>query len=178
MFKGPNGLGFDAGGNLYFTDPSGPGPGQDAADKAGAVYQYSTDGILWRIIPTGSFPNGIAVAPDDGTLAVAGYASNRMLYCAFPNGPDPACAQCAKDPSHPTFFFATAGRYNPATAVPAASTRACMRICRRRAVPGGSRNTIRAAFSSASCRCRMAIRQPRTLPSAGRTTNTPTWNGR
>ena len=43
-------------------------------DQAGAVYQYSKDGILRRIISTGSFPNGIAVSPDDSTLAVADYA--------------------------------------------------------------------------------------------------------
>src|SRR5947208_7309954 len=80
LFKGPNDLDFDAEGNLYFTDPWGTGPGPDAADRTGAVYQYSKDGILRRIITTGSFPNGIAVSPDDGTLAVADYASNRMLY--------------------------------------------------------------------------------------------------
>ena len=74
LFKGPNDLDFDAEGNLYFTDPWGTGPGPDTVDQAGAVYQYSKDGILRRIISTGSFPNGIAVSPDDGTLAVADYA--------------------------------------------------------------------------------------------------------
>jgi gluconolactonase len=118
LFKGPNDLDFDAAGNLYFTDPWGTGPGPDAADRTGAVYQYSKDGILRRIISTGSFPNGIAVSPDDSTLAVADYASNRMLYYSFLNGPNPACAQCAKDPSHTTFFFATAGSYNPGSGGP------------------------------------------------------------
>jgi len=118
LFKGPNDLDFDAEGNLYFTDPWGTGPGPDAADKAGAVYQYSKDGILRRIISTGSFPNGIAVSPDDGTLAVADYAANRMLYYSFLKGPRPACSECANDPSHTTFFFATTGSYNPGNGGP------------------------------------------------------------
>ena len=46
----------------------------------GAVYQYSKDGILRRIISTGSFPNGIAVSPDNNTLAIGDFASNRVLY--------------------------------------------------------------------------------------------------
>jgi gluconolactonase len=118
LFKGPNDLDFDAEGNLYFTDPWGTGPGPDAADRTGAVYQYSKDGILRRLITTGSFPNGIAVSPDDGTLAVADYASNRMLYYSFLQGPNPACADCVKDPSHTTFFFATEGSYNPGNGGP------------------------------------------------------------
>jgi gluconolactonase len=118
LFKGPNDLDFDAEGNLYFTDPWGSGPGPDTVDQAGAVYQYSKDGILRRIISTGSFPNGIAVSPDDGTLAVADYASNRMLYYSFLKGPNAACTQCASDPSHTTFFFATAGSYNPGNGGP------------------------------------------------------------
>jgi gluconolactonase len=119
LFKGPNDLDFDAEGNLYFTDPWGTGPGPDDADRAGAVYQYSaTDKVLRRVISTASFPNGIAVSPDDGTLAVADYASNRMLYYTFLNGPIPPCTRCAKDPSHQTFFFATAGSYNPGNGGP------------------------------------------------------------
>jgi gluconolactonase len=118
LFKGPNDLDFDAEGNLYFTDPWGTGPGPDSVDEAGAVYQYSTEGILRRIISTGQFPNGIAVSPDDGTLAVADYAANRMLYYSFQNGPNAACTLCVKDPSHTTFFFATTGSYNPGNGGP------------------------------------------------------------
>jgi gluconolactonase len=118
LFKGPNDLDFDAEGNLYFTDPWGSGPGPTAADRTGAVYQYAKDGVLRRLISTGSFPNGIAVSPDDNTLAVADYASNRMLYYSFLNSPNPACPMCAKDPSHQTFFFATEGSYNPGNGGP------------------------------------------------------------
>ena len=67
LFKGPNDLDFDAEGNLYFTDPWGTGPGPDSPDEAGAVYQYSTEGILRRVISTGQFPNGIAVSPNDSS---------------------------------------------------------------------------------------------------------------
>jgi gluconolactonase len=118
LFKGPNDLDFDAEGNLYFTDPWGTGPGPDSVDELGAVYQYSTQGILRRIISTGQFPNGIAVSPNDSTLAVADYAANRMLYYSFLDGPNAACTMCAKDPSHTTFFFATAGSYNPGNGGP------------------------------------------------------------
>jgi gluconolactonase len=118
LFKGPNDLDFDAEGNLYFTDPWGTGPGPDSIDQTGAVYQYSTRGVLRRIISTGNFPNGIAVSPDDSTLAVADYAANRMLYYSFLNGPNAACTQCAKDSEHQTFFFATTGSYNPGNGGP------------------------------------------------------------
>src|ERR1700722_18909981 len=76
LFKGPNDLDFDAEGNLYFTDPWGTGAGPDATDRTGAVYQYSRQGVLRRVMSTGEFPNGIAVSPDDTTLAVADYAAN------------------------------------------------------------------------------------------------------
>jgi DNA-binding beta-propeller fold protein YncE len=175
LFKGPNDLDFDAEGNLYFTDPWGTGPGPDAADRTGAVYQNSKDGTLRRIISTGNFPNGIAVSPDDGTLAVADYASNRMLYYSFLQGPNPACSQCARDPSHTTFFFATAGATIPATADLTASTTTCTATCGPRAAWAESSSTIHAASSSATCRCRMATRLPPTLPSAARTTNTSIW---
>ena len=118
LFKGPNDLDFDAEGNLFFTDPWGTGVGPDGPDTQGAVYQYSKDGVLRRLISVSSFPNGIAVSPDDNTLAVADYAANRMLYYSFLNGPNPACAGCAKDPSHTTFFFATGGSYNPGNGGP------------------------------------------------------------
>ncbi len=118
LFKGPNDLDFDAEGNLFFTDPWGTGIGPDGPDTQGAVYQYSKDGVLRRLITTASFPNGIAVSPDDNTLAVADYAANRMLYYSFLSGPNAACANCAKDPSHTTFFFATGGSYNPGNGGP------------------------------------------------------------
>ena len=50
LFKGPNDLDFDAEGNLFFTDPWGTGPGPTKADETGAVYQYSRDGVLRKLL--------------------------------------------------------------------------------------------------------------------------------
>jgi hypothetical protein len=60
LFKGPNDLDFDAEGNLFFTDPWGTGPGPNMSDRAGAIYQYSRDGVLRKVMDGGLFPNGIA----------------------------------------------------------------------------------------------------------------------
>ena len=70
LFKGPNDLDFDAEGNLFFTDPWATGVGPGMNDQSGAVYQYSKDGILRRVIDNLHFPNGIAVSPDNGRLAM------------------------------------------------------------------------------------------------------------
>jgi gluconolactonase len=118
LFKGPNDLDFDADGNLYFTDPWGTGAGPDASDMTGAVYQYSKDGTLRRLISTGSFPNGIAVSPDNNTLAIGDFASNRVVYYGFLRGPAPACPQCVRDLSNTTFRGARAGSYNPGAGGP------------------------------------------------------------
>ena len=118
LFKGPNDLDFDAEGNLYFTDPWLTGPGPDAADEDGAVYQYSTQGVLRRVISHGYFPNGIAVSPDDKILAVADYSGARIIYYYFLSGPGPGCVACATDPQHLTFGFAKAGSYVPGNGGP------------------------------------------------------------
>jgi gluconolactonase len=87
LFKGPNDLDFDAEGNLFFTDPWGTGPGPNAADRTGAIYQYSHDGVLRRVMDSGSFPNGIAVSPDDAVLAIGDFREGRVLYSTFMTGP-------------------------------------------------------------------------------------------
>ena len=87
LFKGPNDLDFDAEGNLYFTDPWATGPGPNASDRTGAVYQYSKDGILRKVMDDLKFPNGIAVSPDNNTLAIGDCTAGRMVYAAFAAGP-------------------------------------------------------------------------------------------
>src|SRR6266436_10043238 len=82
LFKGPNDLDFDAEGNLFFTDPWGTGPGPNLTDQTGAVYQYSRDGVLRKVMDSGIFPNGIAVSPDDTVLAIGDFAAGRMWYAA------------------------------------------------------------------------------------------------
>src|SRR5213075_1192599 len=83
LFKGPNDLDFDAEGNLFFTDPWATGPGPNMSDHSGAVYQYSKDGILRKVMDSLNFPNGIAVSPDNNTLAIGDCTAGRMLYAAF-----------------------------------------------------------------------------------------------
>jgi len=73
----------------------GGGPRPDSADEAGAIQQYLTERIFRRIVSRGQFPNGLAISPDGGVLAVAEYAANRMLCYSFQNEPNAACILCA-----------------------------------------------------------------------------------
>ena len=118
LFKGPNDLDFDAEGNLFFTDPWGTGPGPSASDHTGAVYQYSRDGVLRRVMDSGSFPNGIAVSPDNAVVAVGDFREGRVWYAPFMTGPTMGCPQCAKDPLHLTFSGVKAGTYLPGNTGP------------------------------------------------------------
>src|SRR6516165_4174294 len=103
LFKGPNDLDFDAEGNLFFTDPWATGPGPNMSDRTGAVYQYSRDGVLRKVMDGGLFPNGIAVYPDNTGIAIGDCASGRMWYASFANGPNMGCPQCPNEPLHLTF---------------------------------------------------------------------------
>jgi gluconolactonase len=118
LFKGPNDLDFDAEGNLFFTDPWGTGPGPNLTDQTGAVYLYSRDGMLRKIMDSGLFPNGIAVSPDDTLLAVGDFRGGRIWYSTFQNGPSMGCPQCPKDPSHSTFSSVKAGTFIPGNGGP------------------------------------------------------------
>jgi gluconolactonase len=118
LFKGPNDLDFDAEGNLFFTDPWGTGPGPNASDRTGAVYQYSRDGILRKVMDSGSFPNGIAVSPDNAVLAIGDFREGRVWYSGFITGPSMGCPQCVKDPLHLTFGSVKAGTYVPGNGGP------------------------------------------------------------
>jgi gluconolactonase len=118
LFKGPNDLDFDAEGNLFFTDPWGTGPGPNLTDQTGAVYLYSRDGMLRKIMDSGLFPNGIAVSPDDALLAVGDFSGGRIWYSTFQNGPTMGCPQCPKDPSHSTFSSVKAGTFMPGNGGP------------------------------------------------------------
>ena len=118
LFKGPNDLDFDADGNLFFTDPWGTGPGPNLTDQTGAVYLYSRDGMLRKIMDSGLFPNGIAVSPDNNLLAVGDFRGGRVWYSTFQNGPTLGCPQCPKDPSHSTFSSVKAGTYVPGNGGP------------------------------------------------------------
>jgi gluconolactonase len=116
LFKGPNDLDFDAEGNLFFTDPWGTGPGPNLSDHSGAVYQYSKDGILRKVMDGLSFPNGIAVSPDNGTLAVGDCRESRMIYGTFATGPTLGVPGSKPDPLHLTFSGVRAATYLPGAA--------------------------------------------------------------
>ena len=118
LFKGPNDLDFDAEGNLFFTDPWATGPGPNMSDRTGAVYQYSRDGVLRKIIDDMMFPNGIAVSPDNNILAIGDFNAGRMWYGAFMTGPTMGCPQCPKDPTHTMFAGIKAGSYLPGNGGP------------------------------------------------------------
>jgi gluconolactonase len=118
LFKGPNDLDFDAEGNLFFTDPWGTGPGPNMSDRTGAVYQYSRDGVLRKVMDSSLFPNGISVSPDDRTLAVGDCLADRMWYATFVGGPSPGIPVSTPDPLHLTFSFVKAGTYLPGNGCP------------------------------------------------------------
>ncbi len=118
LFKGPNDLDFDAEGNLFFTDPWGTGPGPNLSDQTGAVYQYSKDGVLRKVMDTGMFPNGIAVSPDNNVLAIGDCRSGRMWYATFTTGPTMGNPGSTPDPLHLTFAGVKAGTYFPGDGCP------------------------------------------------------------
>jgi gluconolactonase len=64
------------------------------------------------------FPNGIAVSPDDNTLAVGDFRAGRMWYAGFEIGPNMGCPQCPRDPLHLTFAGVKAGTYIPGNGGP------------------------------------------------------------
>ncbi len=68
----PNDLGFDAAGNLYFTDPIW-GDGQP-----GHVCFLSTEGEARRLHTGLAFPNGIAVTPDGEHLIVCETVTHKL----------------------------------------------------------------------------------------------------
>ena len=118
LFKGPNDLDFDAEGNLFFTDPWGTGVGPSLSDRTGAVYQYSKDGILRKVIDDLYFPNGIAVPPDNGRLAIGDCTASRMVYAIFATGPTLGNPGAKPDPLHLTFQTVRAATYLPGAGCP------------------------------------------------------------
>jgi gluconolactonase len=118
LFKGPNDLDFDAEGNLFFTDPWATGPGPNMSDRSGAVYQYSKDGILRKIIDDLNFPNGIAVSPDNARMAIGDCTASRMVYAIFATGPTLSTPGAQPDPLHLTFQTVRAATYLPGSGCP------------------------------------------------------------
>jgi gluconolactonase len=85
----PNDGVFDSNGNLYFTDPP-YGLLKLNADPAkeldfNGVYRISAvDGELTLLTKEMTFPNGIALSPDEKTLYVANSDPKKAIWMAFP----------------------------------------------------------------------------------------------
>ena len=174
LFKGPNDLDFDAEGNLYFTDPWATGPGPNASDRSGAVYQYSKDSILRKIIDDLNFPNGIAVSPDNTRVAIGDCTASRMVYATF-LAPTLSTPGVKPDPLHLTFSSVRVGTYMPGAGCPDGLHYDSRAICGL--PPAGlaaSSKSTRAVSSSALSRYRppAAICRPPTSRLAVRTTGT------
>ena len=74
-FNSPNDLCFDSKGNLYFTDPSYGLEGKNDDPKKelpfNGVYMLRSNGRMVLLTRGMTFPNGIALSPDEKTLYVA-----------------------------------------------------------------------------------------------------------
>lgn len=81
------------------------------SDRSGAIYQYSRDGVLRKVMDSGLFPNGIAVSPDNGVVAIGDCLAGRMWYAAFTTGPTMGVPGSTPDPLHLTFAGVKAGTY-------------------------------------------------------------------
>ena len=86
-FNSPNDLCYDAKGNLYFTDPPyGLEGGNDSPKKEipfNGVYRVTPDGKVTLISKESTFPNGIALSPDEKTLYVAQSDPAKPVILAF-----------------------------------------------------------------------------------------------
>ena len=88
-FSSPNDLCFDKAGNLFFTDPpyglpKGPSDKENRQLEWNGVYRLGTDGKLTLLTKEMTFPNGIALSPDEKTLYVAQSDGNAALWKSFP----------------------------------------------------------------------------------------------
>ena len=88
----PNDLVVRSNGDIYFTDPPYglKGLNGDPAKELefNGVYRLSPDGRLALLTRELSFPNGIALSPDERTLYVANSDPRRAVWMAYPLQPD------------------------------------------------------------------------------------------
>lgn len=81
-FNSPNDLVMDRAGNIYFTDP----PYGQPENKTGeiginGVFKISSDGEVFLLIDSLSWPNGVALSPDQQTLYInQSDPENPVLY--------------------------------------------------------------------------------------------------
>lgn len=77
-FHGVNDLIFDKQGGLYFTDARG----SSEFVKRGQLFYRTPTGEIMRLADNLSYPNGVALSPNEDRLYVAEWGSNRVA--AFP----------------------------------------------------------------------------------------------
>jgi gluconolactonase len=87
-FNSPNDAVYKSNGDLYFTDPPYglPKLNSDPAKELdfNGVYRLSKDGTVTLLTREMTFPNGVALAPDEKTLYVANSDPKKALWMAFP----------------------------------------------------------------------------------------------
>lgn len=87
-FNSPNDGVYDSKGNLYFTDPpygllkQNDDPAKEIPFNG--VYRLSSDKTLTLLTKEMTYPNGIALSPDEKTLYVANSDPKRAIWMAFP----------------------------------------------------------------------------------------------
>ncbi len=86
-FNSPNDVVFKSNGDMYFTDPPyGLLKGNDDPDKEipfNGVYRLTPQGDLTLLTKEMTFPNGLALSPDEKTLYVANSDPKKALWMAF-----------------------------------------------------------------------------------------------
>jgi gluconolactonase len=92
-YNSPNDACVDRAGNIFFTDPPYGLPkglaDQDTREIPwNGVYRLSTEGKVTLLTKDMTFPNGIALSPDEKTLYVAQSDSKAALWMAYPLNPD------------------------------------------------------------------------------------------
>jgi gluconolactonase len=88
----PNDLVFRSNGDLFFTDPPYglAGLNDDPAKELpfNGVYRLTADGTLSLVTRELTFPNGVALSPDERTLYVAVSDPERAVWMAYDLAPD------------------------------------------------------------------------------------------
>lgn len=91
-FNSPNDSVFARNGDLYFTDPPYGLPLKNDDPKKelpfNGVYRLSKDGKVTLLTKEMTYPNGIALSPDEKTLYVANSDPKLAIWKAFPVLPD------------------------------------------------------------------------------------------
>jgi gluconolactonase len=92
-FSSPNDSTIDRAGNIYFTDPpyglpKGPQDTETREIPWNGIYKLAPNGKVTLMSKEMTFPNGIALSPDQKTLYVSQSDPKAAIWKAFPIEPD------------------------------------------------------------------------------------------